>query len=332
MKKIIMLLLAAMFILPSVSLAGNPADFRSVVDAAEGFIAVGCDVDFLAAVTEKDGKNIRIVTLTDDRARELYMAAMSTDAPTDAFEAFQAYAWSLPVSYTEEITAKPKDRAELDALSGKTVAGLEAEGYFLYASGGGINFPTTVDLSYGLFNYEFEADASFEEYQELSDRGELGSLKVKSGKFCGFSSLASNLDYLADGTYEPQVVPHITAEEAAAASFIPPLEEYSMKAWPLTAEGYSGLLENMEGLYGQVYMIEGVVHQVLSGDPLTVILNTGEDGKSRPVIIEYPHEPGFSLETGGRLRIYADVSSACYILPVLTARYIFTSRSEEPAD
>ncbi len=300
-----------------------PADFREAVDTAGESASVGGDIDYLAVVAEKNGKYIRMVTLLDDRAKEMYMAGMQAEDNGEAFDAFQAYAWSLPVSYTEEFTVKPKDQAELDAQAGKTVGMLVEEGYLLYGSGGGIGQPTIVDLSYGLYNYAFEVDAAFEEYQEHIDRDDLESLRIKSGKLSGFSAVASIPDYLADGTYAPRVVPNITAEEASAAAAIPPVEEYTEKAWPLTAESYVALLDNVEAGYGQVYMLEGVVHQVLSRSPLTVILNTGEDGKSQPVVVECPKHAGFRLETGSRCRIYADVSSACYLLPVLTARYIF---------
>lgn len=339
MKKIILILIAITMCLSSVSLAEKPdgkpyrfTSFSEAVDSAGKFVSVGGDIDYLATVMEKDETFLRMVTLLDDRARELYMAAIyGEDTDGEAIEAFNAYAWSLPVSYTEEITAKPKEQTELDALTGKTVGEIVKGGYVFYGSGGAINRPTLVDLSYGLFNYTFEADATFEEYQEYEGRDDLGSLKVKSGKFSGFSSIATNLDYLADGTYEPQVVPHITAEEAAAVQPVPPAEEYTAKAWPLTAETYADLLKNAETRYSQVYAVKGVVHQVLFHSPVTVIINTGDNGKTQPVIIECPEQNGISLEAGTRCRIYADVSSACYILPVLTARYIyFDNTTEQP--
>ena len=339
MKKIMLILLAITVCLSSVSMAEKSdtdlyqfTSFSEAVDRAGESVSVGGDIDYLSAVMEKDGTFFRIVTLLDDHARELYMAAVyGENAGGDAIEAFNAYAWALPVSYTEEITAKPKEQAELDALAGKTVGEIVKEGYVFYGAGGGIDLPTFVDLSYGLFNYTFEADASFEEYQEHEGRDDLGSLMVKGGKLSGFSSLATNPDYLADGTYEPQVVPNITAEEAAAAQTVPPAEEYTAKAWPFTAENYADLLKNVEAGYGQVYMAKGVVHQVLSQSPLTVIVNTSDDGLSRPVIIECPKQSGFSLKAGMHCRIYADVSSACFILPALTARYIyFDSTTEQP--
>ena len=306
--------------------------FRDAADAAGEYVSIGEDLDYLTVVTEKNGKYIRTVTLPDDHARELYMAAMGAEDSGKAFEIYQTYAWSLPVAYTEELTAKPKEQAELDALDEKTVGQLLEEGYSLYGIGGGENLPTTVTLSYGLFNYDFVTDASFEQYREDEGWEEMEEMKVKSGRLSGFSSLATNPDYLADGTYEPQVVPHVTAEEAAAADRVPPADEYTVKARPLTAESYAELLNNTEDRYGQVYMIKGVVHQVLSQSPLRIIINSGEDGKSQPVVVEYPAHSSFSPEEGVCYRIYADVTSSCYILPVLTARYSFTGPAADPAD
>ena len=45
-------------------------------------------------------------------------------------------------------------------------------------------------------------------------------------------------------------------------------------------------------------------------------------------MIEYPGQSGFSAEAGSSCRIYADVTSSCYILPVLTARYAFSGPPE----
>ena len=306
--------------------------FRDAANAAGECVSIGEDLDYLTVVTEKNGKYIRTVTLPDDHARELYMAAMGADDSGKAFATYQTYAWSLPVAYTEELAAKPKEQAELDALDGKTVGQLLEEGYSLYEIGGGENLPTTVTLSCGLFNYDFETDASFEQYREDEGWERMEEMKVKGGRLSGFSGLATNPDYLADGTYKPQVVPHVTAEEAAAADRVPPADEYTVKAWPLTAESYAELLNNTEDRYGQVYMIKGVVHQVLSQSPLRIIINSGEDGKSQPVVVEYPAHSSFSPEEGVCYRIYADVTSSCYILPVLTARYSFTGPAADPAD
>lgn len=299
--------------------------FREAVDSADENSTVTADMDYLCGTLVEDGKYVRKVTLLDTRAKELYMSAVNAEDNGEALEAFDRYAWSLPVTYTEEITAVPKEQAELDALSGKTIGEIVKEGYFLYGSGGGEGIPVTVDLTYGMFNYVFEADADFDEYQKHLDADDLDSLAVKNGKLEGLSCLASGLEYLADGTYRPEVVPNITADEAAAAAVCPPAEEYTVKAWPLDSESYAELLGNIEGRYGQVYMVKGVVHQVLSTDPVTLVINTSEDGSSRPVIVELSEQlSSLFIQEGMACRIYADVSSSRFILPVLTGRYSFT--------
>ena len=303
--------------------------FRDAVDAAGEYAAVGGDMDYLAVAAEKDGRYFRTVTILDDRAKELYMTAMSAEDPDAANEAFKAYAWSLPVCYTEELAWKAKDQAELDAQAGKTVGELLGEGYSFYGIGGGENLPTVVELTSGLFIYEFEVDASFDYYREHGGWDGVETMKVKGGTSSVSWDLATNLDYLTDGTYQPPIVPNITAEEASAVHPVPPIEEYSMKAWPLSAEGYADLQDNMDARYGQVYLVKGVVLQVLSQSPQRVIVCTGEDGKSQPVVVECPEQRSFSLAAGDSCRIYADVSSSQYILPVLTARYMFSSPSED---
>ena len=95
---------------------------------------------------------------------------------------------------------------------------------------------------------------------------------------------------------------------------------------------YNDLQYNLDARYGQVYMIEGVVHQVLSQNPLTVVICTGEDGVSQPVVVECPEQRSFSLEEGESCRIYADVSSALFILPVLTGRYMFYAPFAAPEE
>ena len=303
---------------------------ESFRDAVYEYAAVGGDADYLSLVTEKDGRYYRTVTLLDDRAKELYAALMEAEDMDAAYEAFDTYAWSLPVCYTEEIAGTPKDQAELDALAGKTVGELLEGEYSFYGLGGGNGFQTAVYLSSGLFVYEFVVDAPLDYYRKQEGWDGLEYLKVKSSKLNAWSNLATDLNWLADGTFRPQTGFPVSAEESASA--VPPIEEYSQKAWPLTAEGYSDLQKNIKARHGQVYVVEGAVHQVLSRSPLRVIICTGEDGKSQPVVVECPEQSSFQWEEGKNYKIYADVSSAFYTLPVLTARYMFYTPSEDTAD
>lgn len=103
-----------------------------------------------------------------------------------------------------------------------------------------------------------------------------------------------------------------------------PVEEYSALAWALSGEGYNGLLNGMDSRDCKVYVVKGTVQEVLSEDPLRVLINTSEYGTSQPVIVECPAYCSFTWEPGTYYRIYADVSSMENNMPVLTARYSYT--------
>ena len=107
--------------------------------------------------------------------------------------------------------------------------------------------------------------------------------------------------------------------------YLPPADIYTKKAWPLTAEGYTELLNNMQVRIAnsQVYVIKGVVHHAESEKPQRVVIYTSEDGKSQPVVVEIPRNSSTRLEIGQYYRIYADVTSSYNSMPVLTARYTY---------
>ena len=105
---------------------------------------------------------------------------------------------------------------------------------------------------------------------------------------------------------------------------LPPVEEYSAQAWAFFGEGYKDLLNGMDTRDRKVYVVEGIVQEVLSTDPLRVLINTGEDGTSRPVIVECPAYRKFTWEPGTFYRIYADAVSVENDMPVLVARYTYT--------
>ena len=103
-----------------------------------------------------------------------------------------------------------------------------------------------------------------------------------------------------------------------------PVEEYSALAWALSGEGYNSLLNGMDSRDYKVYVVKGTVQEVLSEDPLRVLINTSEYGTSQPVIVECPAYCSFTWEPGTYYRIYADVTSIEGNTPILTARYSYT--------
>ena len=164
---------------------------REALDAAEGYAAINETDDSVILILERDGKYLRAVTMMDEHAKDLYQTAMAEE-DSSAFEVFDAYAWNLPVSYTEDITATPLEQAELDALAGRTIRDIMREwlckGFVTLTSG---NDKTVISLDYGLYQYSFEVEG----------QGDKELAKVIKGEVSGFSRAAFDLSCHADGTF-----------------------------------------------------------------------------------------------------------------------------------
>ena len=109
--------------------------------------------------------------------------------------------------------------------------------------------------------------------------------------------------------------------------YVPRPEEYTPKAWALTPEGYSELLNNIKvrAEKHQIYVAKGVVTDIINQKPLRVVINTSEDGKSQPVVLERPEQAQDKIkwEKGKYYRVFADVSGVYDNMPVLIARYSY---------
>ena len=105
--------------------------------------------------------------------------------------------------------------------------------------------------------------------------------------------------------------------------YLPPADEYTVKAWPLTAEGYAELLSNINvrAAKSQVYEVKGVVQYSVSEKPQMVVINTSEDGKSQPVLLQ--NYTKIHWEVGTYYRIYADAFNTYNSMPWLNARYTY---------
>ena len=106
--------------------------------------------------------------------------------------------------------------------------------------------------------------------------------------------------------------------------YVPPADKYTVKAWPLSAEGYSELLSNTayRASYGQVYVVTGVVQYSISEKPQMVVINTSEDGKSQPVLVQNYSRTSWVVRQ--YYRLYADAYSTYNSMPWLNARYTYT--------
>ena len=100
--------------------------------------------------------------------------------------------------------------------------------------------------------------------------------------------------------------------------------DYTQKAWAFTPEIYTVIQNNPDSILNQSFCIKGMVQEVLSENPLTILINTGDDGESLPVIIESPDADKFHWEKGCKYQIYGDFVAVKDNMPVLAARFSFT--------
>lgn len=195
MKKLAAIILAILMLCSVYgAMASEPSFYHTIkeaLDASEEYAAINETDDFVTLILEKDGKYYRAVTMMDEYAKNLYQTAMAEES-SSAFEVFDAYAWNLPVSYIEEITAMPLEQSELDTLAGRTIRDImqewQCKGFVTSSSG---NNKTVVSLDYGLYKYSFEVE----------DQGDKELAKVITGEVSGFSRAAFDLSCHADGTF-----------------------------------------------------------------------------------------------------------------------------------
>jgi len=105
--------------------------------------------------------------------------------------------------------------------------------------------------------------------------------------------------------------------------YIPNQDEYTPKAWPLNASGYSELLANNVARTekNQIYVAVGTIAEIVSEKPQMAIMYTSEDGKSQPVLLENFTKTTWKL--GEYYRIYGDANGTYSSMPRLSARYTY---------
>ena len=211
MKKILLAVLV-LVMLAGAALAQETAgfSFATLGDAmaSESYtgIAGGDDQHFNVVVT-LNGAPHRLTADLDDKARELAegtLESVEADAVDAAFEAYNAYIRTLPVTREEMITAQPKSREELEELVGKTLLEVEAAGYEHGSSEMGADDTAVYTVSFGMYDYNLLLNETYTEYREHDENGYIGDLTVKSVSVAGLSRNAADLRYHADGTYDAE--------------------------------------------------------------------------------------------------------------------------------
>ena len=178
MKKILLAVLV-LVMLAGAALAQETAgfSFATLGDAmaSESYtgIAGGDDQHFNVVVT-LNGAPHRLTADLDDKARELAegtLESVEADAVEAAFEAYNAYIRTLPVTREEEITAQPKSREELEELVGKTLLEVEAAGYEHGSSEMGADDTAVYTVSFGMYDYNLLLNETYTEYREHDENG-----------------------------------------------------------------------------------------------------------------------------------------------------------------
>ena len=193
MKKIALLVLSVILCTACIAQAAEKelpvfASIWDVLDSTESYLSIQDHHDYLVLVLEMDDRHFRMVTLLDDHAKELYKAAEAQDYSTPAMEAFDEYAWTLPIVYTEELSETPISQDELDELKGKTIQELMNNGFgdemILYESE--LAAPVSILLEYGSYKYEFKVTNA--------SGGDPYLMTIKDAKYNGFSRSAFDID------------------------------------------------------------------------------------------------------------------------------------------
>ena len=244
MKKIIAWLLAFLMLCAA---AAAPAEkeipmFKTVSEALEAageFPIAGGEWDYYAVVTEKDGKFYRSVAFTDNVYDELLEAALNADVDHigEAFAAMDEYLMTMPINYTEEITAVPLGQEEIDALAGRTLGELRSAGFRDMCSSLDDEGPVSYDLRWGMYDYTCVVDVDDDAYAEdqLKWPSDSDNFVVLRASLRGLSRDAFLLTLLYDGTEEPYVSSYddyseMAEEFTSAAEKIQSGEEVDMDA------------------------------------------------------------------------------------------------------
>ena len=183
--------------------------FATVGEAMEKGEATGSGTTFndeqFVTVVRYNDRFIRVVASMDKETMAQLEALFASEDYENMAAKQDALFAPRPVLYTDDLTDAALSQAELDALAGKSVAELTAQGFELTSTG------TTEDetgayitcgMIYGLFEYAFVMNESAQAYDQLIDSGNYDPLTVRSSMGVTDASYnATDLSWHADGTY-----------------------------------------------------------------------------------------------------------------------------------
>ena len=183
--------------------------FATVGEALEKGEATGSGTTFndeqFVTVVRYNDRFIRVVASMDKETMAQLEALFASEDYENMAAKQDALFAPRPVLYTEDLTDAALSQAELDALAGKSVAELTAQGFELTSSGtteDETGAYVTCGMIYGLFEYAFVMNESAQAYDQLIDSGNYDPLTVRSSMGVTDASYnATDLSWHADGTY-----------------------------------------------------------------------------------------------------------------------------------
>ena len=183
--------------------------FATVGEALEKGEATGSGTTFndeqFVTVVRYNDRFIRVVASMDKETMAQLEALFASEDYENMAAKQDALFAPRPVLYTEDLTDAALPQEELDALAGKSVAELTAQGFELTSSGtteDETGAYVTCGMIYGLFEYAFVMNESAQAYDQLIDSGNYDPLTVRSSMGVTDASYnATDLSWHADGTY-----------------------------------------------------------------------------------------------------------------------------------
>ena len=155
----------------------------------------------------------------------------------------------------------------------------------------------------------------------LTSHSDLDISKIES---TGDFSFIAHFDHIGDNTIS--IVASMngkTTQVDHVVYYVPIADIYTTKAFTLNESDYSELLANIDARSekGQIYRVTGYIQYFISEKPQIAVINTSEDGKSRPVRVE--NKSKTKWVQGNYYRLYADVYGSYSNMPAMYARYTY---------
>ncbi len=275
--------------------------FATVAEALEKGEPTGCatitDKVYVTVVRYND-RWIRLAASMDEETSAQYEALLNTDDYENIDARMGALFAPLPVLYTEDLTGAALSQAELDALAGKTIAELTANGFEITSygtAGDGNNKKALFGMARGLFEYEAVPNVSPDEFEKLCEDENFKDLTVSSASLLGISYNAADLSWHADGTYEAP---------AYEADPLSTLFEGLSGLWNSAAENGEAALEEGETKLndllqslGGTLSEAGEKGETKLNELLKSLTEAGEDGKTK--VTELLESLGGALSEAG---------------------------------